>query len=214
MNAAIQGVGIVLGIPRSAGYGSTPVTISDHRVLDGCSPVPHHENEGTHVSPSLNRMIGTVDFPEISHVKKRAFLAAFSRCGSLSKAAKRARVDRRTHYNWLAADPWYVHAFRQAMIEAGDSLQDRLTEMAFEGNVTAAIFLLKGLKPETFRDRIEQVNIQDIEIDKLSPEILDKIADHLLAKAVGNDPNVIAETRRQLEAGMDPTAVVVTMPRS
>jgi Protein of unknown function (DUF3300) len=55
-------------------------------------------------------MIGNADFSKVSHVKKRAFLAAFSRCGSLSKAAKRARVDRRTHYNWLKDDPWYVHA--------------------------------------------------------------------------------------------------------
>jgi hypothetical protein len=89
-------------------------------------------------------MVGSNGFPKISHVKKRAFLAAFSRCGSLSKAAKRAKVDRRTHYNWLKDDPWYVHAFRQAVIEAGDSLQDKLTEIGFEGNVTAAIFLLKG----------------------------------------------------------------------
>jgi hypothetical protein len=54
------------------------------------------------------------------------------------------------------------------VVEAGDSLQDKLTEMAFEGNVTAAIFLLKGLKPETLRDRIEELNIQDIDPDKLS----------------------------------------------
>jgi len=54
----------------------------------------------------LNRMIGSADFPKISHLKKCAFLAAFSRCGSLSKAAKRAKVDRRTHYNWLKNDPW------------------------------------------------------------------------------------------------------------
>jgi hypothetical protein len=30
------------------------------------------------------------------------------------------------------------------VIEAGDSLQDKLTEIAFEGDVTAAIFLLEG----------------------------------------------------------------------
>ncbi len=71
-------------------------------------------------------MIGSTDFPKISHLKKRAFLAAFSRCGSLSKAAKRARVDRLTHYNWLKDDAWHVHAFRQAVIEASDSLQDKL----------------------------------------------------------------------------------------
>lgn len=100
-------------------------------------------------------MIASADCPKISHLKKRAFLAAFSRCGSLSQSAKRAKVDRRTHYNWLKDDPWYAQAFGQAVIEAADSLQDRLTEMAFEGNVTAALFLLKGLKPEKFRDRIE-----------------------------------------------------------
>jgi hypothetical protein len=144
-------------------------------------------------------MIGSTDFPKISHLKKRAFLAAFSRCGSLSKAAKRARVDRRTHYNWLKDDSWYVHAFRQAVIEAGDSLQDKLTEIAFEGNVTAAIFLLKGLKPETFRDRIEQVNIQDIDPAKMSPELLDKIANRMIEQALG--AGAAAEVDRRLKAG-------------
>jgi hypothetical protein len=90
---------------------------------------------------------------------------------------------------------------RQAVIEAGDSLQDKLTEMAFAGNVTAAIFLLKGLKPETFRDRIEQVNIQDIDPNKLTPEMLDKIAEHLIQKALGNKPAMVTEARRRLEAG-------------
>jgi alkanesulfonate monooxygenase SsuD/methylene tetrahydromethanopterin reductase-like flavin-dependent oxidoreductase (luciferase family) len=147
-------------------------------------------------------MIGSADFPKISHVKKRAFLAAFSRCGSLSKAAKRARVDRRSHYNWLKDDPWYVQAFRQAVIEAGDSLQDKLTEMAYEGNVTAAIFLLKGLKPETFRDRIEQVNIEDIDPDKWTPEQLDKVAEALIQKALAGQPEaVVEEARRRIEAG-------------
>jgi hypothetical protein len=130
-------------------------------------------------------------------IAKAPFLAAFSRCGSLSKAAKRAKVDRRTHYNWLKDDSWYLQAFQQAVIEAGDSLQDKLTEMAFEGNVTAAIFLLKGLKPATFKDRLEQVNIQDLDIDKLSPEILDKLADHLIAKALKekglNSPEMVAK---------------------
>ena len=87
------------------------------------------------------------------------------------------------------------------MIEAGDSLQDKLTEMAFEGNVTAAIFLLKGLKPETFRDRLEQTNLLEIDPDKLTPRQLDVIAEHLIRRAVGDDPQVIAETRRRREAG-------------
>ncbi len=117
-------------------------------------------------------MIGSTDFPKVSHLKKRAFLAAFSGCGSLSKAAKRAKVDRRTHYNWLKDDSWYVYAFRQAVIEAGDSLQDKLTE-------------------------IEQVNIQDMDIDRLSPEMLDKIAEHLLKKALGENAPIAEIDRRR-----------------
>ena len=42
--------------------------------------------------------------PRVLHPKKRAFLAAFSRCGSISQSAKRAKVDRRTPYNWLRED--------------------------------------------------------------------------------------------------------------
>src|SRR5277367_3403342 len=98
-------------------------------------------------------MIGSVDFPKISHIKKRAFLAAFSRCGSLGQAAKRAGIDRRSHYHWLKFDPLYDEAFHQAVREAGDALEDKLNEMVHDGNTTAAIFLLKGLRPEKYKDR-------------------------------------------------------------
>jgi len=155
-------------------------------------------------------MIAGVDFPKISHVKKRAFLAAFSRCGSLSRAAKRAKVDRRTHYNWLKDDPWYVQAFKQAVIEAGDSLQDRLTEMAFDGNVTAAIFLLKGLKPERFRERTENVNLNKLDLNQMSDAMLEKLAELYLRQSLGtDDPAAIEAARKQLEAAVEVEAEVV-----
>lgn len=88
------------------------------------------------------------------------------------------------------------------MIEAGDSLQDKLAEMAFEGNVTAGIFLLKGLKPETFRDRLEQTNLLEIDPSKLTDAQLDVIVEHLLKTSLGTqDPAAIAEAKRQLKAG-------------
>jgi len=165
-------------------------------------------------------MIESADFPKISHLKKRAFLAAFSRCGSLSKSAKRAKVDRRTHYNWLKDDPLYVQGFQQAVIEAGDSLEDRLTEMAFDGNVTAAIFLLKGLKPQKFRERIEQTNLHEMDFNKLTVEQLETLAQQWIKQATGNDPALAAQTRRELEAkvrvieckvetGIEPGAIVI-----
>ena len=61
--------------------------------------------------------------------------------------------------------------------------------------------MLKGLKPETFRDRLEQTDLLEIDPDKLTPRQLDVIAEHLIAKAVGNDPRAIAEARCRIEAG-------------
>jgi len=109
-------------------------------------------------------------------------------------------VDRRTHYNWLKDDPWYVQGFQQAVIEVGDSLEDRLTEMAFDGNVTAAIFLLKGLKPQKFRERIEQTNLHEMDFTKLSSEQLEALAHQWILQATGNDPALAEQTRKQLEA--------------
>jgi len=54
--------------------------------------------------------------PRVLHRKKRAFLAAFSRCGSISLASKRPKVDRRTHYNWLREDLAYGEALQQAKL--------------------------------------------------------------------------------------------------
>jgi len=149
-------------------------------------------------------MIEGPDFPKVSHPKKRAFLAAFSRCGSISTAAKRAKIDRRSHYHWLKGDPWYVRAYQQAVIEAGDALQDKLTEIAFEGNVTAAIFLLKGLKPDQFRDRLEQRNLLEIDPSKLTVQQLDIIIRHLAIKELGtDDPHLIAAAIAEAEAELD-----------
>ena len=41
-----------------------------------------------------------------------------------------------------------------------------------------------------------------------SSMVLDSIEEHLIAKAVGNDPRAVTEMRRQLEAGIDTSAVV------
>jgi hypothetical protein len=64
------------------------------------------------------------------------------------------------------------------------------------------MFLLKANNPEKFRDRIEQVNIQDIAIDKLSPEVLDKLAEQLIQKALAGKPReMIEEARKRINAG-------------
>ena len=156
-------------------------------------------------------MAKCVDFPKVSQPRKRAFLAALSRCGSISQAAKRAKVDRRSHYNWLK-DPEYVEAYRQAVVEAGDALEDKLMELAHEGNVTSAIFLLKGLRPEKYRERYQsELRIDwDGDWNSLSPEQLDKVVEVLLKRAYGNNPEVMAQAKQALLEGGELPPVIET----
>lgn len=63
--------------------------------------------------------------------------------------------------------------------------------------------------PELYKRRVEQTNLLDLDPDKLTPAMLDKIAPHLIQKALGPNatPEVIAETKRRLEAGETVDAV-------
>jgi hypothetical protein len=64
------------------------------------------------------------------------------------------------------------------------------------------IRLLEAFYPEKYGRRVEQINLMDIAPDKLSPEMLDKIADHLIQKALAGQPKeVVDEARRRIEAG-------------
>ena len=52
-----------------------------------------------------------------------------------------------------------MEAYKQSVQQAGDALEDKLNELAHDGNVTAAIFLLKGLRPNKYRER-SQVDVK------------------------------------------------------
>jgi alkyl sulfatase BDS1-like metallo-beta-lactamase superfamily hydrolase len=45
----------------------------------------------------------------------------------------------------------------------------------------------------------------EIDPGKLTPEILDKLAERLMNKALGGNQRAVAEARRQIEAGETPT---------
>ena len=93
---------------------------------------------------------------KIQHPKKRAFLAAFESCGSVSRACKAAEINRSTHYEWLESDPEYVQAFDEAKENCGEELEAVARERAVKGSDTLLIFLLKGCMPEKYKDRVSQ----------------------------------------------------------
>lgn len=103
-----------------------------------------------------------------------AFLDAFAELGTVTHAAAAAGIDRQTHYNWLESDPeGYGKRFEEAKARAIDKLEREATRRAVEGvdepvfwqgmqvstvrkySDTLLIFLLKGAKPEKYRERYE-----------------------------------------------------------
>ena len=112
-------------------------------------------------------------FPEIADPLKKAFLASYAHTGRITKAGKACGVGWRNHYNWMAADPVYATAFATAKRMAGDFLEDEAVRRAMEGITKRVyykgdvvdevqefsdllmIFLLKGAKPDTYREHVD-----------------------------------------------------------
>ena len=94
-------------------------------------------------------------FHQITHLKKRAFLGAFAECGNVKQSATAAGVSREIHYVWLRNDKEYEAAFIEAERMAVSTLEDEARQRAVgpEGSDTLLIFLLKGLRPDRYKDR-------------------------------------------------------------
>jgi hypothetical protein len=108
---------------------------------------------------------------KIRQHKKRAFLAAYAEVGNISAACRISNNARSNHYDWLDADETYAHAFVEATEIAGDRLEDEARRRAVEGvtkpifqggkevgevqeySDTLLIFLMKGARPEKYRER-------------------------------------------------------------
>lgn len=143
-----------------------------------------------------------------THLKKGAFLVAYASTGNICEAAKAARIERRQHYRWLE-DPEYAKAFDDAHETAGETLEAEARRRAESGwdepvfgklpgkdtgsgqvgvvrkySDTLLIFLLKGAKPEKYRERIDH-NVKP-DLTKLSPEellALERILTRVAARA-------------------------------
>ncbi len=100
----------------------------------------------------------------IAHPKKAAMLAALARTGNVSAAARAAEVARRTHYDWLRADPDYATAVGDAMEEAVDILEAAARKRAILGSDVLLIFLLKAARPGKYQDRFQIQHAGSVEL--------------------------------------------------
>jgi hypothetical protein len=93
-----------------------------------------------------------VEFPGVTHGKKRAFLAAYARLGAQTTAAKAAGICRKTVNNWSHSDEVFRDAMETAKDMAADALEVEARRRAFKGSDLLLIFLLKGARPHIYRD--------------------------------------------------------------
>lgn len=105
--------------------------------------------------------------------RKKRFLANFAKLGNITYAAKAAGIDRTCHYDWLEKDEAYAERFHSAQEEAADLLEAEVLRRGVKGVIEPVfykgeicgrvrkysdvllIFLLKGTRPEKFRDKME-----------------------------------------------------------
>lgn len=103
--------------------------------------------------------------------KEIAFLAALAATCSVTRACEAAGMARRTAYEWRDADPDFFRRWEEAKAIGAEALEDEAMRRAVEGcdkpvfhqgvavgtireySDTLAIFLLKGAKPEKYRER-------------------------------------------------------------
>lgn len=105
--------------------------------------------------------------------RQAAFLEAYRLCGAIYHAAKRIGISPSNHYAWLRSDDNYRQQFEGAIEEAIESLESEALRRARDGvprpvyqggkqvgeirdySDVLLIFLLKGLRPEKYRERQE-----------------------------------------------------------
>ncbi len=92
---------------------------------------------------------------------KAAFLKAFRDTGIVRAACVAAGIDRSTAYDERRRSKTFAKAWDEAKEDAADTLEAVARQRAtakIEPSDTLLIFLLKGMRPEVYRERYE-VNI-------------------------------------------------------
>lgn len=87
--------------------------------------------------------------------KKAAFVAALAEYGAVGNAAKVVGIHRATVYKWKEADPLFARDVDAAIDDAMDDVEVSLIKRGKDKDTIAAIFMLKGHRPEKYADRVK-----------------------------------------------------------
>lgn len=89
------------------------------------------------------------------HPQKQAVLAVLAETGNIRQACIAAGVGRQSYYDWRNNDPEFAAAAELAAQDAADYLEEVARQRAIRDKNPSdllLIFLLKGLRPEKYRD--------------------------------------------------------------
>ena len=132
---------------------------------------------------------------EIANHKKRAWLKEFAtnpHClGLIVSTCTCAKVAVSTFYKWQHEDALFAAEVKLAKEFAIERLENRLDQAALNAkspNVIAAIFRLKGLRPDLYRERHE-ITLSRVEREARIAELLALRSTPLPATARGESSN-------------------------
>src|SRR5688500_10125417 len=87
---------------------------------------------------------------------KDAFFVALETCGSVTEACKAASISRVFVYQCKREDPVFAERWEQALEAGADTLEDEARRRAMQGvskgSDVLLMFLLKGLRPQRWRE--------------------------------------------------------------
>lgn len=131
----------------------------------------------------------------------KAFLSVLRDTGNVRAACQDVGIARSTVYEYRAADPGFAAAWDEALQDAADLLEQEARRRAYEGvekpvfgslgqgqgsgeigrvreySDTLMIFLLKGARPEVYRERANVLNVTvtAAELEKMDSNQLDTL---------------------------------------
>lgn len=88
-----------------------------------------------------------------TEAKFRVLIAHYAKHGRLMRACEAAGIDHSTHYRRLQSDPTYRAAVEEAEQQVAQHLEDGVYKMAVDGELQAAVVLLKRFRPQHYRER-------------------------------------------------------------
>jgi hypothetical protein len=106
---------------------------------------------------------------------QRAFLTGLENTGSVTQASEAAKISRQTVYENKQNDPEFSRQWDEALEQSADALEEEARKRAFAGSDVLLIFMLKGLRPQRWRE--SRATIPPAELNKMIETELKRLAD-------------------------------------